>query len=200
MEIDMTGAAPAALLILMYFIMPLWILAGMADYLCHRRTDIEHTAGPKESALHLLLFAEIGLPLVACLFLDINALIFLVMIAAFVAHEATALWDVSYASRYRRISPFEQHVHSFLELIPLFAGILVAILHWPQFLALFGLGTEPPRWELRLKQPPLPFWYVLFVLLASVLLELLPYMEELLRGLKARGWRTGEARRDMRPR
>lgn len=179
-------AGNAALHILMYFIMPLWIAAGLADYFCHRRTDIAHTAGPKESVMHLVMFAEIGIPLVACLFLDINALVFLTMILAFVAHEATALWDVSYATRYRRVGPFEQHVHSFLELLPLAAGILVAILHWPQFLALFGLGHEPARWSVRLKNPPLPGAYVVFVLLAALLLEILPYVEELLRGLKAR--------------
>jgi hypothetical protein len=140
------------------------------------------------------MFTEIGIPLVACLFLEINALVFLVMILAFAAHEATTLWDVSYATRYRRVGPFEQHVHSFLELLPLTAGILVAILHWPQFLALFGLGDEPARWALRLKNPPLPGGYVAVVLLAAVLLEVLPYVEELLRGLRAQG-HTGHPRR-----
>ncbi|ANN69747.1 diguanylate cyclase [Bordetella bronchialis] len=182
----MHDTGDAALRILMYFIMPLWIAAGTADYLCHRRTDIAHTAGPKESVLHLLMFAEIGVPLVACLFLEINALVFLLMILAFIAHEATALWDVSYATSRRHVGPFEQHVHSFLELLPLAAGILVAVLHWPQFLALFGLGSEPARWDLRLKETPLPTGYIVFVLLASALLEALPYLEELLRGIKAR--------------
>ena len=194
MGTEMQDAGDAALCILMYFVMPLWIAAGIADYFCHRRTDIAHTAGPKESAMHLLMFIEIGIPLLACLLLEINALIFLVMILAFAAHEATALWDVSYATRYRRVGPFEQHVHSFLELLPLNAGILVAILHWPQFLALFGLGHESARWALRLKNPPLPGGYVAIVLLAAVFLEILPYVEELLRGLRARG-QTGHPRR-----
>lgn len=186
MDTNMHDPADAALRILMYFIMPLWIAAGTADYLCHRRTHIARTAGPKESLLHLLMFAEIGIPLLACLFLEINALVFLVMIVAFIAHEATALWDVSYASSRRRVGPFEQHVHSFLELLPLAAGMLVAVLHWPQFLALFGMGQEPARWDLRLKARALPTAYVAFVLLAAVVLELLPYAEELLRGLRAR--------------
>jgi hypothetical protein len=189
METDMHDPADAALRILMYFIMPLWIAAGTADYLCHRRTHIARTAGPKESVLHLLMFTEIGIPLLACLFLEINALVFLVMIVAFVAHEATALWDVSYATSRRHVGPFEQHVHSFLELLPLAAGMLVAVRHWPQFLALFGLGQEPAGWDLRLKEQALPAAYVTFVLLAALLLEILPYVEELLRGLKAR--RTG---------
>src|SRR5947208_16853774 len=43
---------------LLYFIMPLWFLAGVADWLCHRASDIEHTPGAKESIIHLLMFAE----------------------------------------------------------------------------------------------------------------------------------------------
>jgi hypothetical protein len=84
-------------LLLLYFIIPVWFLAGFADYVCHRATDIAHT-GPRESLFHLLMFAEIALPLLMCLFLEINALVFAVMIAAFLAHDATALWDVSYGS------------------------------------------------------------------------------------------------------
>src|SRR3954470_16579939 len=94
-------------ILLLYFIMPVWFLAGVADYLCHRATDIEHTAGPKESLLHLLMFAEVAVPLLMCLFLDINALVFAIMIVAFLAHEATALWDVSYAIKRRYVSPIE---------------------------------------------------------------------------------------------
>jgi len=172
--------------LLLYFIMPVWFLAGFADYLCHRATNIAHTAGPKESLLHLLMFGEMAVPLLMCLFLEINALVFAVMIAAFIAHEATALWDVSYAIDKRYVSPLEQHVHSFLEMIPLMAGSFVAVLHWPQFIALFGLGSEAPRFVIAWKSEPVPAVYVFSVLGASLFLELLPYLEELWRGLRAR--------------
>ncbi|KDD23101.1 hypothetical protein [Bordetella bronchiseptica] len=178
--------ADATVLVLLYFIMPLWILAGVADWLCHRASDIAHTAGPRESLLHLLMFAEIGLPLLMCLLLEINALVFLVMLAAFVLHEGTALWDVSYAQSRRRITPLEQHVHSFLELLPLMAGTLVALLNWPAFLSLFGLGDQPADWSPRWKAEPLPLGYVAAILGAALLLEALPYAEELWRGLRAR--------------
>ena len=36
-------------IILMYFILPLWLAAGFADWLCHRATHIETTTGAKES-------------------------------------------------------------------------------------------------------------------------------------------------------
>ena len=62
--------------ILMYFILPLWLAAGFADYLCHRASGIEHT-GPKESVLHLLQFMEMAVPVLAALFLEINALVIL---------------------------------------------------------------------------------------------------------------------------
>jgi hypothetical protein len=172
--------------LLLYFIMPVWFVAGLADYLCHRATDIEHNAGPKESLLHLLMFGEFAVPILMCLFFEINALVFAVMIVAFLAHEVTALWDVSYAIERRYVSPLEQHVHSFLEMIPLMAGLIVAIQHWGQFLALFGLGTETAHFTLQLKTDPLPVLYIVLVLGSTLLLDLLPYLEELWRGIRAR--------------
>jgi len=179
--------------LLLYFIMPVWFLAGFADYLCHRATNIAHTAGWKESLFHLVMFAEMAVPILMCLFLEINALVFAVMIAAFIAHEATALWDVSYAIDKRYVSPFEQHVHSFLEMIPLMAGSFVAVLHSAQFIALFGLGSETPRFSIEWKSDPVPILYVFSTLGAALLLELLPYLEEFLRGLRAA--RAGTVRR-----
>jgi len=172
--------------LLLYVIMPVWFLAGFADYLCHRATDIEHTSGFKESLFHLLMFFELGVPLLACLFLEINTLVFALMIAGFLLHEATSLWDVSYTIKHRYVSPIEQHVHSFLEMIPLAAGLLVALRHWPQLLALFGFGTEPARFDIALKQAPLPVRYIVAVLAAAVFLEFLPYLEELWRGIRER--------------
>src|SRR3982750_2950983 len=101
----------AAQNILMYFVLPVWVAAGFADYLCHRATNIETTSGPKESLLHLLQFAEMAVPTLAAIFLESNALIIRVMIACLILHEATAIWDVSYAYQLRTITPTEQHVH-----------------------------------------------------------------------------------------
>ena len=169
----------------MYFILPLWLAAGFADYLCHRAAAIAVRSGAKESLIHLLLFGEMAVPVLGAIFFEINALVIGVMIAAFLVHEATALWDVSYASATREVTPIEQHVHSFLEMMPLTALVLVVVLHWPQFTALFGLGSEPARFALVLKQPPLPWLYVGAIFAAILLFELLPYLEELVRGLRA---------------
>jgi hypothetical protein len=43
---------------LLFFILPLWMLAGLTDYVLHRRTRIEETAGIKESVLHALQLGE----------------------------------------------------------------------------------------------------------------------------------------------
>lgn len=168
--------------VLMYFILPLWLAAGFADYLCHRRADIEHTSGFKESLLHLLQFGEMAVPILAVMFLEINALIILLMIVCFLLHEATALWDVSYAVSTREVTPIEQHVHSFLEMLPLMGLLMVVVLHWSQFIALFGLA--PASFDVRLKQPPLPWSYVVTMLTLVLLFDVLPYLEELLRGLR----------------
>jgi hypothetical protein len=176
-------------LILLYFILPLWLLAGSADWLCHRASNIQRTTGAKESLIHLLMFCEVGVPLLAGIFLEINALTLLVMIVMFFVHEATALWDVSYAVTARRVTPVEQHVHSFLEMVPLMALVSVASLHWPQFLALFGQGVEAARFVLRRKPDPLPVGYVAGIFTAIVLFELLPYAQELWRGWRANGGR-----------
>jgi hypothetical protein len=171
---------------LLYFILPLWLAAGLADYLCHRATDIAHTSGYKESLLHLVMFAEVAVPLLAALFLEINALVILIMIVGFVLHQLTALWDVYFAIDKREITPVEQHVHSLLEMLPLTATLIVVILHWPQFLALFGAGPEVPRFALAWKPEPLPWSYVATFLTAVLVFEILPYAEELVRGLRAR--------------
>jgi hypothetical protein len=96
---------------------------------------------------------------------------------------------VSYAIKRRYVSPLEQHVHSFLEMTPLMAGIVVSIQHWGQLLALFGLGPETARFALTVKSEPLPVLYIVLVLGATLFLEFLPYLEELWRGIRARGSR-----------
>lgn len=51
-----------SVLILIYGVIPLWLAAGFADWLCHRNANIATTTGPEESLIHLLLFVEVGLP------------------------------------------------------------------------------------------------------------------------------------------
>lgn len=172
--------------VLMYFVLPLWLAVGFADYLCHRASHIATTSGPKESLIHLLMLAQAGVAVTAAMAFEINAAIILLMIAIWAAHEATAVWDITFAHDKREVTPVEQWVHSYLGVLPLLSLLMVVVLHWSQFLALVGLGSQSPRFEIVLKDPPLPWGYVLSILAATVLFEVLPYFEELVRGLRAR--------------
>jgi hypothetical protein len=172
--------------VLMYFVLPLWLFAGFADYLCHRASHIATTSGPKESLIHLLMLAEIGIAVTAAMTFEINAAIIVLMIIVWAAHEATAVWDVTFAHHKREVTPIEQWVHSYLGVLPLLSLLMVVVLHWSQFLALYGFGTEAPRFDIVWKDPPLPWGYVLPIIAATVVFEILPYVEELARGLRAR--------------
>lgn len=171
--------------LLVFFVLPLWGLAGFADYLCHRASDIEHANGARESVLHWLMLAEAAVPLLMAMFLKVNALLFAVMILALIVHEITGNIDLRLAMATRKVSAFEHQVHSVLEIIPVAAILLVAIMHWGQAEALFGLGPERADFTLALKPPPV--WYnIVGPFAAFALLVLLPYGEETWRGLKAR--------------
>ena len=172
--------------VLMYFVLPLWLVAGFADYLCHRASHIATTSGPKESLIHLLMLAEIGSAATVAMTFEINAGVIALMIIVWAAHEATAVWDVTFAHHKREVTPIEQWVHGYLGVLPLLSLLMVVVLHWSQFLALFRLGTEAPRFDIVWKDPPLPWGYVLPIISATVLFEVLPYLEELVRGLRAR--------------
>ncbi|WP_444634536.1 diguanylate cyclase [Cupriavidus oxalaticus] len=186
---DLQTFEHAARLVLMYGLVPLWLLAGTGDWLCHRLTHIERNAGVRESLLHMLMLAEVGLPLLMVLFLEVNALVIAVVLAALVIHEATAWWDVQYASKRRHIAPVEQHMHSLLEVLPMAAASYVVVMHWGQFLALFGAGSETARLALAWKPVPLPPGYLGGLLVAVALLGGLPYLEELWR---CHRWRKRE--------
>jgi hypothetical protein len=170
---------------LMYFVVPLWTAAGMADAACHRASDIETTSGPKESALHILMLAEVGIPLMAAMFLEVTSPVLALLIASFILHELTAFWDVSYAVKRREVTPLEQHVHSFLEMIPLIAASVTTILHWKQFLSLIGVQRDPQDFGIMLKKRPLPLTYSATVIVSVMLLEGLPYVHEFIRGVRA---------------
>src|SRR5207248_11724555 len=90
--------------ILMYAVLPLWLAAGFADYICHRASHIERTSGWKESVLHLVQFGEMAVPVLAALLLEINSGVILIMMAFLILHQASAIWDVQYASETREVS------------------------------------------------------------------------------------------------
>ncbi len=183
---------------LMYLVVPVWLLAGLADYFCHRATHIERTSGVAESLLHVLQFVEVGVPLLAVLFLEVNAAVLLATLIGLVLHQATAVWDVRYANTTRRVTPAEQHIHGVLEMAPVVATAVVVILNWPDFLGLFGVGDA--RFALEPKHDPLPGQYLAAVMAGVLSCGMLPYAEELLRTLRARAKTQSQLDGNARPR
>lgn len=176
---------------LLFVVLPLWVLVAAADYLCHRASGIERTSGIRETAIHFLLLVEAGAAVLAGLFLEINALILLFMLLALIAHELTAYWDVAYAWKRREITPLEQRVHDYLGTIPFMAFSFVLVLHWDAVLLAFAMPADAGNWSIALKQNPLPAGYVVSLLAAIVVFDLLPYLEELLRDLR---WKANSVR------
>jgi hypothetical protein len=157
---------------LWYAIFPLWLVVGLGDYLCHRRTRIEATSGFTESSLHFLQMLQIAIPFLAVLFFEINRLVLAIAVVGVLLHTATFWWDVQYTMDKRRISVAEQFVHCFLVTIPLFVVSLLIMLYWP----------HDRSWSLQLKAEPVPSAQVLFILGCVAALNLLPLLEEV--------WRT----------
>ena len=164
--------------------MPIWIGAGVADWWCHRRTDIEHTAGTTESVVHAAMMMEGGLPAMLGLFCEVNAGVLALTYLTLGVHELTAIVDVAYADERRRVTPTEQHVHGFLERVPLMAAVLLTTLHWDQARSVFGAGGEPD-WRIKGKRREISGRYRAGVLAAVTALVAVPYGEELLRCLRA---------------
>jgi hypothetical protein len=176
--------------VLMWGLYPVWLLAGAGDYLCHRQTDIEHTSGTKESWFHLLQFVSLLPAFAAAVLLDVNAVVFGLIVVCVIAHTVLAHLDISYTDGLRHISPIEQHVHGFMEVLPLVAVALLGILHWSEISdGAAGPMFSHPMFSLR---APIDVGRVLLVSSFAVLAGV-PIMEELARTYRHRGDRERRA-------
>jgi hypothetical protein len=169
---------------LLYVLLPLWIIPGFGDYLCHGRAKIESTSGTQESITHCLMMGSIGVPAVLALLFETNALTLVVGAGALAFHEVVVLWDVAYAAPRRYVSVTEQHFHSFLEVLPFATLSFLLCLRADQVLAMAGVGTEKPDFTLRLKAESPPPAYVAGLLTAISLFVGIPYGEELVRCIR----------------
>ncbi|MBT2675251.1 diguanylate cyclase [Streptomyces sp. ISL-14] len=176
----------AARRFLLLGILPLWVVPGLADWWMHRRTGIERTSGTKESAVHALMMTEAGVPVVMGLLARVNPLVLSTMGASAVAHGATALYDVSLATGRREVRPIEQHIHSFLEVLPLTALAFTACLHPDQVRSTLRGGPHPQDWRLLPKERPPSAAYLAGLAAVIGLGVVVPYAEELRRCLRAR--------------
>lgn len=180
---DRANDAETALLrYIMYGLLPAWFIPGLLDWNQHRRSRIERTSGTLESLIHLLMMTEVGIPLTLCLLCEINPLLLTTIFGSIAAHEATALWDVSTAEHSgREVTTWEQHVHSFLESLPIMAASTLCCLRWRQFRELLRGVRTRDAWRLRWKQERLPTGYLAAIGVGVVGAIVIPYGEELLR-------------------
>lgn len=171
--------------VLLYGVLPLWIVPGFLDYLFHRKSKIESTSGTHESMIHAMQMTSAGVPTLMALLCEVNAPVVAAMVGGTLLHEALTLWDIAYAEPLRRPTPNEQHTHSFLEVMPLTAATMLMALHPDQTAAFFGRGDAPRHWRLRLKNPPLSRRYVAAILGIITTFIAVPYAEELWRCYRA---------------
>jgi hypothetical protein len=164
-----------------FVLLPVWVVPGFCDYLCHRASKIERTSGTHESLTHMLMISSTGAGVAAAMFFEVNELVLTIMTASALTHEGVVVWDVGYAAKLRRQSPFEQHMHSFLEVLPFTALAFTVCLNPDDVAALFGRGKRPRRFRFERKRHPAPPLYLLSIVALVTAMLVVPYTEELLR-------------------
>jgi hypothetical protein len=172
---------------LLFVLLPLWLLAGLADWACHRAQRIEHSTGLRESLLHLVMLAEAGLGLFAVLLLEVTSAVIVLLLVLAVAHEITTWVDLRVADSRREIPLIEQWVHAWQLVLPWVAVGGVMLLHADATRALLPGSDNPADWRWQLKAEPLPWQVPLGVALAGLLLVVLPFAQE--------SWRCARALR-----
>jgi hypothetical protein len=158
----------------LFVVLPAWLGPGLLDWYCHKRTHIEKpgNGGFPESLIHSMMFAEGGVPLVLSASFEMNPLIMSLMTGAAVVHEVTAMVDVRVAAKSRRhLSQWEQHIHSFLEVMPFWVVPLMVLLHEP----------TTQDWTFVRRSSALSKRDLLVVGAAVTAAGVLPYAEEMLR-------------------
>ncbi len=134
--------------------------------------------------MHSVMGLQIAIPIAACLLFEINELVILICILAWLLHEAVAHWDVRYASPRRYISIWEMHAHSYLATLPLYLLVIILIMNWPTFMRVLRLEWSG-EWQLiRLAKPQGGGAYLQSYLMFMLVACVLPYMEELFRCLR----------------
>jgi hypothetical protein len=116
--------------------------------------------------------------------MNMNAIVFGIMVVLVIAHTVLAHVDVSYTDGRRHISPIEQLVHAFMDVLPLVAVALVGVLHWSEITG----SSSSPMFSLR------PFELGRMLLVGSfAVLSGVPILEELARTYRHRGERRFQA-------
>jgi hypothetical protein len=165
----------------LFVVLPAWLGPGLLDWWCHRATHIEEptNGGTTESLVHSAMFAQAGLPLLLAAAFEMNPLIITLMAGAAVSHEVTAMLDVRLALKSRRqVSQWEQHVHSFLEVMPFWIVPLMVLLNAPM--------TD--GWSLTRRASVLSKRDLVIMAGGVTMAGILPYAEELRRCVREARW------------
>lgn len=154
-----------------------WLAAGFLDFAQHRRTDLPHTSGLRESSMHALQLGLLGGGVLAWLAFAPGPGLLAVLAALVVAHAVAGYVDTRTAFGRRTITPLEQHLHSVLDMAPWIAlGAIVLVQ---------GGADRAAGWALRREPAPAPLWLAL--LLPPLALCVLPWLHEFRAALRARG-------------
>lgn len=170
--------------LILYALLPLWGISGLADWFFHRASDIEHTSGLKESMIHSLMGIEMAIPIVLCLLFYVNVGILLICIAAWIAHELVAHWDVTYTSPVRNITIWEVHAHNYLATLPLYLLMLIAVINWDVVIKLVTLDWAGQFEFVRVESPHGSPAYLSGYLTFMAIVCVFPYLEENFRCLR----------------
>ena len=170
---------------LLYAFLPFWFVPGMLDWYYHRKTKIEETSGTRESLVHSVMFASVGVPVSLALLFEIDGFTLASAALGAAVHEALTLYDVSYAFDRRYTGPAEQHVHSFLEVMPCVGAFLLAGTHPRAFRDLRERPWTAAVPQFRRKKHPVPPAYLAAFFGAVALLIVAPYTEEFVRCYRA---------------
>jgi hypothetical protein len=158
-----------------HVLLPLWMLPGLGDYLCHKRSKIEETSGTHESLTHILMISLTGAGVLTGLFFEVDEAALGLMAASALLHEGVVLWE-----QRRPPSATEQHMHSFLEVLPFTALASMWCLH-PEATATLLQTRSLTRFRLKPKQNRESPAFLASILLMGTLSLALPYAEEFVR-------------------
>jgi hypothetical protein len=153
-----------------------WLLAGLSDFICHRRTDIANTSGLDEVRWHCVQIMLIGAGCLAWLSLEPGLMVSLLLGALVLVHAVASYIDTKTAYRRRAIIPVEQHLHSVLDAAPWIA------------LAAVVVHTDYSRYggQLQWRQTALPGAIWAALLAPATALCVLPAVFEVAQAMQAR--------------
>jgi hypothetical protein len=157
-----------------------WLVCGLCDFIAHWRTDLAHTSGVAESAAHLVQLALLGVAVVLGLGFEAGQGSIALLLAIVFAHAVVGYVDTRIAfAAPRVVSPFEQHIHSVLDMAPWVALAWLTASTWP--------AAADAGWPLRMRQPtPPPAWWIA-VLAPAIVLCVAPALFEFRAAWRVRG-------------